>query len=107
MNTTAKKITLTPVKNFINKNEHDLYVNVISVFDGMYDCVSYRNDGFKKVSRTPNFHPESSYYEATLGFEGVWFVRGSRDYFNSYNENGFTGFEVSNSCGMFIVAIKK
>ncbi len=102
-----KKITLTTVKNFINKNENNLFVNVKSDFGGMQDCVAACNGGFKKVTREPNYHPESSYYEATLGFEGVWFVRGSRDYFNPYNENGFTGYSVSNSCGRFIVAIKQ
>lgn len=104
--TTLKKITLSTVKSFINKNENNLFVNVTSDFDGMQDCVASHNDGFKLVRREPNYHPDSSYYEATLGFEGVWFVRGGRDYFAPYNENGLTGYSVSNSCGRFIVATK-
>ena len=41
----------------------------------------------------------------TLGVVGAWFVGRSRDYFSPFNEDGWTGIRVSNSCGSFVLAV--
>jgi len=96
-----KKITLTTIKTFVKKNREKLYIKVKSDFNGMTDCVESVNGDFKLVEVTDRN------IEQTLGIEGAWFVRGSRDYFNDYSDNVFVGYEVYNSCGSFILAIKK
>lgn len=105
--TQAKKITLTTVKKFVKDNADRLFINVKSSFDGMIDgCQSY-NDGFKPATKDKTESRDSSYYEATLGINGIWLVRGSRDYFTPFESETMTGIDVSNSCGHFIIAVQK
>ncbi len=97
----GKKITLATFKSFVRKNRENLHVRVESSFDGMVDCVM-GNDGAK-------FEPaqETEYnLEATLGIEGIWLVRGSRDYFEGIydNEGNLVGIHVWNCTGSFTVA---
>jgi hypothetical protein len=101
-NEMSKKVTLATVKSFIKKNLPNLYIMTSSRFDGMVDGVR-RVEGaaFRKVTVT-----ELTKCEATLGIEGVWFVRGSRDYFTPINKDGFVGYEVYNCCGTWTVAVK-
>lgn len=95
------KIISTTVKNFAKKNEGNLFVKHLSYFDGMTDGTTYvENSGFKKIEKPVNLEEKNS-----LGI-GVWFVGRSRDYFTAFNQDGFTGYEVSNSCGNFIIAKK-
>jgi hypothetical protein len=95
--------TLTTIKSFIRKNP-DLYINNLSNFDGMVDCVMPCEDrGFRKATA-----PDQGYnHENKLGIQGAWFVFGSRDYIRSYDDDRFSGYEISNCCGHFILAIKK
>jgi len=93
------KTTLATVKSFIRKNPDTLLINVKSAFDGMTDCCQPEHAGFTKAQ------PETQNQRNTLGVCGAWFVGGSRDYFTPYNVNGLTGFEVSNCCGHFILAV--
>lgn len=103
---TDKKITLSTFKSFVKKNADNLFVNVKSSFDGMIDgCRTYK-DGFQPATKDTTESKSDTYYEATLGINGVWLVRGSRDYFYQYQDENFTGIEVSNCCGCFIVAVK-
>lgn len=98
-----KKITLSTIKKFIKENSTNLYANCTSSFDGMTDCVESRNGGFIKVDASKiDFSKEQD-----LGIERLWFVRGSRDYFRPYSENGFVGYVISNSCGASIIATKQ
>ncbi len=101
--TTTKKITLATVKSFIKKNFDNLYINRQSSFDGMTDCVERLAGGFEKAQK------ETKEYllEHTHGVAGAWFVGQSRDYFDAYSENGMEGVRVFNSCGSFILAVKK
>ncbi len=94
------KTTKATVKSFIRRNEGNLFINVKSSFDGMTDCCEPLHDGFVKANKTEEFS------ERTLGIAGAWFVGQSRDYFTPYNVNGYNGYEVSNSCGHFIIAVK-
>jgi hypothetical protein len=106
MNTLAtKKITLATVKSFIKNNRKALYINVKSSFDGMTDGIERRNEGF--VPATTDTDPHTQ--EHSLGIKGAWFVGSSRDYFTAYDSIGgdMTGIEVSNSCGSFVLAVKK
>lgn len=97
-----KKITLATIKSFIHKNKDNLHISNKSNFDGMIDCVSDCNDkSFRKAEISDKTHKNE------LGVKGVWFVFQSRDYFNEYIDSSFQGFEVSNSCGRFILAIRK
>lgn len=101
-----KKPTLATVKSFINKNRENLFINVKSSFDGMTDGVESLRGGFAPAKKDKTVSVNSDYYNATQGIEGVWFVGGSRDYVSRYDENGFVGYTVCNSCGAFILAIK-
>lgn len=94
------KTTKSTIKSFIRKNINDLFINVKSSYDGMIDGCSCYNDGFTKAVI------DNANERNTLGIAGAWFVNSSRDYFQVYNENGFTGYSVSNCCGHFIIAIK-
>jgi len=95
------KTTKATIKSFIRRNFDNLYINVKSSFDGMTDMCEPRDGGFTKAIKD-----DKNDYN-TLGVIGAWFVGSSRDYFRIYNENEFTGFEVSNCCGRFTLAIKK
>ena len=87
---------MATVKSFINKNSNDLFVKVKSSFDGMTDCVQDIKDDFKKTSK-----------EDTLGHNGVYIVGSSRDYITCFENENYKGFEIYNSCGCGIIAIKK
>ena len=94
-----KKITRATIKSFINKNE--IYLKTKSKFDGMTDgCEPCYAQSINKAERV-----EPTKYN--LGIKGAWFVGSSRDYFNAYEENGYTGYEVYNSCGTFYLLTPK
>lgn len=97
----TKKITRATFKSFINKNRDKLYVRVDGRFDGMTDCVQRNNNAaFFPAKDTDLSH------ENTLGVQGVWLVNGSRDRYSEFKGHGYTGIEVYNCCGSFIVAIR-
>lgn len=98
--TKTKKATLATIKSFIKNNPTGLFVNIKSQFDGMTDGTEQRHEGFKPS------HSTTEHIEHTLGVTGAWFVGSSRDYITPYNENGFFGYSISNSCGRFVIAIK-
>ena len=96
----AKRVTLATVKSFAKKNAKSLCIKNLSNFDGMDDCVRNHNN--------PTFR-EATAVDVNVPYTwniGAWFVGSSRDYFNTYNQDGFFGYEVSNSCGSFVLAIK-
>lgn len=99
-----KKITLATIKSFINnemKNDK-LYIASLSSFDGMVDCVMPSDDkNFKKAVKSERNS------ENDLGVAGAWFVKGSRDSFETFENDEFKGFEVYNCCGSFILATTK
>ena len=101
-----KKITLSTLKSFIKANSGNLFINVHSDFDGMTDCVQTLKGGFVPATPDKTVSKDSSYYESTLGINGVWLVRGSRDYFSPYEKDGLKGITVSNCCGSFTLAVK-
>ena len=94
------KTTKATIKSFVRKNNGNLFINVRYSFDGMVDGCTTRNDGFVKVEST------TDHTDHTLGVVGAWLVNGSRDYFTPYNKNGYIGYEISNCCGNFILAVK-
>jgi hypothetical protein len=95
------KTTLSTIKSFIRKNEGNLFINVKSSFDGMIDGQSYYHEGFTKAEK------DEDNARNTLGVNGAWFVNHSRDYLTPYDNGNFAGYEVSNCCGHFIIAVKK
>ena len=97
----TKRITRATFKKFVSTNFDNLYINVESDFDPMTDCCESCNGGFNKIEKDREVSGN------TLGVKGIWLVGNSRDYFDEYNDNEFTGIEVYNSCGNFIVALKK
>lgn len=97
-NLTEKKVTKATIKSFVKNNINDLYIKVVSDFDGMVDCVMSVDGSFKKA--TPENLDMTNQH--TFGLNGIWFVGNSRDYFNKI-ENGF---EIYNSCGTFLVVNK-
>jgi hypothetical protein len=100
--TTTKKITLATVKSFVRKNSERLFINVKSSFCGYTDCVERVNGDFAKATKA---NPVNDSY--TLGIAGAWFVGQSRDYFRPFENEKYTGVEVYNSCGSFILAVEK
>jgi hypothetical protein len=93
------KVTLRTIKSFINKNRNNLYIMNKSDFNGMVDCVMPSEDkSFRKA--------EEGDRDNELGIKGAWFVGSSRDYFEEYNFGEFKGYEVSNCCGNFVLAVK-
>jgi hypothetical protein len=96
-----KKITLSTVKSFIKKNSGNIYIDVRAEFDGMIDGLSFNAQGFSKAE--PDIRDRSY----TLGIAGAYFVGCSRDYFSKFENESFDGIQVVNSCGKFILAVKK
>lgn len=102
MTTTSKKITKATVKSFIKKNRETLFINCKSSFSGMTDMVERNPNAGFKIAQTEERNAEN-----TFGIAGAWFVGYSRDYFKAFENADFTGIEVYNSCGSFILAILK
>ena len=98
-----KRITKATIKSFINKNASNLYSLNQSSFDGMVDGLVWNESKeFKKVTFKKDINQEH-----TFGIQDAWFVGMSRDYFNHFENDSFTGYKVFNSCGSFYLAIKK
>jgi hypothetical protein len=97
------KPTVATLKAFVKKNRASLLIKVVSDFDGMEDGV--RQTGATKFLPAQAGREPSHYAEHTLGINGVWLVGRSRDYVSAFSEGGLTGYEVTNSCGSFIVAV--
>ena len=97
------KITRATVNKFIKPlfAEEKIFINIKSSFSGMIDCCIPRLEGFKEAVRT------NKNFGITQGIDGAWFVGCSRDYFDTYEDETYKGFQISNSCGSFIIARKK
>ena len=100
-NNKGAKITLATLKSFLNKNENNIFIKVVSSFDGMTDCVERVEDEFTKVTRS------ESPKDYNLGFSGLYLVGQSRDTIRHFENDNFIGFDVYNSCGSCIVATPK
>jgi hypothetical protein len=97
-----KKITMATVKSFIKKNSDSLHILRKTHFDGMVDgCTSSGQSAFNRTL------PTDMSYENTLGIQGAWFVGGSRNHLQQYDDKGFTGISVYNCCGSFVLAVPK
>lgn len=94
------KITKATFKSFLKKNSGKVFLKVTSHFDGQIDCVTSVEDSFSELLKTDR--P----FENNLGYQGVWLVHSSGNYFRPYQEENMTGIYCSNCCGSFIVAIK-
>ena len=96
-----KKITLATVKSFIRKNSDKLFIKVRGKFDSMTDGMEfYENAGFQQAEKT------NEQIDYTMGINGAWIVSSSKNFINAYNEDGFTGYRISNCCAAFILAVK-
>lgn len=105
MTTTTKKITRATFKSFVSRQFKygNLYHKQLNWFDGMVDCVMpVRDSEWKECN--PNGGKNS---ENTLALTGIWLVGSSRDYFTSYADENYVGYEVSNSCGNYLIAMKR
>jgi hypothetical protein len=93
------KATKATLKAFLRKNK-DVMFRRLSYFDGMYDgVVDSRDNGFERLEGP--FNPDD---KNRLGFAGLWFT--SNDLITPYNKEGMRGFEIYNSCGSFVLAVK-
>jgi len=122
-----KKITKATFKSFVKKNTDKLFIQLCSDFDGMSDCVEFIPSNQRKfVEMKKDTVSDSDYRygleqgktreqietsffnnKYTLGYRGIWLVNHSRDSFQAYDDEQFTGIHVYNCCGSFTVAIKK
>ncbi len=99
---TTKKITLATIKAFIKKNRATLLIEQTSRFYGMSDCVeTCMGHSFGPAQ------PADHACENNLGIAGVWFVFGSRDYFEVIDSDKVTGYRVYNCCGSFNIGVSK
>ena len=100
MNST-KKITLATVKAFIRDSAlRGLHIKTTSRFDGQCDGVRSIVDPTYCEVQAVNMADSHR-----LGIDGAWFVGDSRDYFTFINNGEWTGFNISNCCGSFILAV--
>jgi len=100
--TIKKNPTLATIKSFIKKNSR-LYIKTNSKFDGMVDCIMPTDDN----DFSPVLAPDQGYnHENCLGIKGAWFVFGGRDYIYEYSDGRYQGYEISNCCGKFYLAIE-
>lgn len=97
----TKRITIATVKSFIKKNIDNLMIDVRSTFNGCTDSVEQCSKGFNKAIKT------EEHIDHTQGVEGAWFVGSSRDYFKPFETETMIGYEVTNSCGRFVIAVNK
>lgn len=99
----STKPTLATVKSFITENQGKLFINIKSEFDGMTDATEQKHEGFKRAAKT------TENIDCTLGIRDAWFVGQSRDLIKVYDNiaRDMTGYEISNSCGRFFLAIRK
>ena len=98
------KYTMATLKSFIQREAKNgnLYIKTKSTFDGMVDCVMPTKD--KLFSKVEGIDMDN---EHSFGIAGTWVVRNSRDYISEYADNDFIGYEVSNCCGSFLLAMKR
>jgi len=100
--TTTKKTTTATVKSFIRKNISRLLIKVTSDFDGMIDCVTSTGDKrFVPVSKA-----DTPIESNNMGLRGVWFTT-SRNGVYPFETETHIGYEVSNCCGAWTVAVAK
>jgi hypothetical protein len=95
------KPTLSTLKSFVKKNREALHIKVRGSFDGMTDCVEHNRDAQFLPATESDIDSRH-----TLGVNGIWLVLGSRDHITPYFADGFSGYQISNCCGSFIVAVK-
>lgn len=104
MTATQKKPTLATLKAWLKKNSERATIKVKSSFDGMTDGIETNRDA-RWYPLEGEFDPGCN-HSGDLGFKGVWVVGQSRDRIQHYTDaEGFEGFEVSNCCGRWFVAI--
>ena len=96
-----RKPTRATLKSFINKNRESILVKVASSFNGMTDGVE--DTGSSEFSKA---HDTERNAKHTLGITGVWLVLGGRDFITPLQQDGYTGYTVTNCCGKFSVAVK-
>ena len=102
-----KKITLTTIKKFIKENKGKIYIKNISHFNGMTDGIDNCENQNFYLSEQTEIKQKQYGRDNTLGLKGAYFVFDTRDYFNTFNENNFKGFTISNCIGHFVIAIKE
>ena len=111
---TQKKITIATVKAFIRKNREKLLIKTTSRFDGMTDSVRFEDEPeFVPARNRDYFDRDTNKWvdvpvtcKSTLGVQGVWFVGGG-DWCQAFETDTHIGYEVSNCCGSWSVAIAK
>ena len=105
INSQGKRVTRATIKSFIAREfkANNLYIQNKTNFDGMVDCVMpSQNQAWSKAVMT-----NDAMYKHNLGVSGAWFVGQSKDYFMPYSDDNYIGYEVHNSCGSFLLAIKR
>lgn len=90
--------------HFMTDEIRAMAMPIIRAFNSdMTDCVQNCDNSRFRPATPSDIRNDAGH---TLGIAGVWLVGQSRDYFNSFNSDGFTGIEVYNSCGNFVIAVQ-
>ena len=100
------KITLTTIKKFIKENKNNIYIKNITHFNGMTDGIDNCENQNFYLSEQTEIKQKQYGRDNTLGLKGAHFVFDSKDYFETFNENNFKGFKISNCIGHFVIATK-
>ena len=99
----GKKITRTTLKSFLKKNEGMILSKTTSRFDGMVDCVM--PTGQKEFIQDKGHYDPTK--ERTLGFDNVYLVGDSRDYFDLIDDENHKGIRGYNCVGAWQVVVPK
>lgn len=104
----SKKITLATFKSFLRKNDGKLFIKEHSRFSGMTDCVMSVDDTWKPLKKIElELRPNSCEVINKLGYEGIWLVGDSRDFFSRIDDVVMEGYHIHNCVGSFSVVIQK
>ena len=95
------KPTIATVKSFIKKNRQALFIKLTSSFDSQSDSVVNKESEFELSKEGESINEQHDF-----GVRGAWFVGNSRDYISVYDQPGFSGYRIVNSCGAFVLAVK-
>lgn len=104
----TKKITLATLKKFIRDNENKLLIMELSKFDGQVDSITFCYDPrWEPAYIDKELLERKSTVNNTLGINGVWITKGSKNYYYPYQDAFYTGIKVSNCTGSFILAVER
>jgi hypothetical protein len=97
----TKRPTKTTLKTFIKNNTDKLYIRVSSRYDGMLEGMVSGEAEFSQVA------PFTYQADNSRSYGVPHILMFKSDFVRIYSDVTFKGFEVSTTCGTFVLAVKK